>query len=323
MTEMQRLARDEAWEYALAVQAPRLTVKPGEKFVLETNDAFNGAITKSHHHFSPGHLGETWYDRRINPVAGPVFVEGAEPGDVIAARIHDIVPADWGFTATEEGEGPLAFTLKYPEAAAAYTHIVSHKPGPSGTTSDGTAVLDNGLTWRLAPMVGCIGLAPLRTDQGNDTCTMQNRWGGNLDVTDYRKGSILYFPVAHEGGLLYAGDVHASQATEFHGTPIETPADITLSCEVIKKKALPFVRVETEDAIIQVASKRPWEEAVSNGYLWLMDWLVEDYGMDPRDVVMHFNGNPDVKVRVYCTSIGGKTQGSVGVSFPKSSLPSL
>ncbi|KAA9164386.1 hypothetical protein FPZ12_007265 [Amycolatopsis acidicola] len=320
MPDLARLPRSEAWEYALAVQEPKLTVDPGESFVLETNDAFNGTIQSGADHFSPGHLGPVWENRKINPTAGPVHVRGAEPGDALVIEIEDIEPVGRGFIATEENRGPLVGHLRHPEAQQTFTRMVDFEAGPSGTTSDGTAHIEGGLSWGLAPMVGCIGVAPLRPEQGNDTATMQCRYGGNLDVTDFRKGHKLIVPVAHAGGLLYAGDVHASQATEFSGTPIETAANIRLKCQVLKAHEVPFVRVETPVELIQIASQRPWDDAVRQAYLWMMDWLVDEHKMPEQDTVLHFNANPGVRVRVYCTSIDAKTRGSVGVSFPKEFL---
>ena len=97
--------------------------------------------------------------------------------------------------------------------------------------------------------------------------------------------------------------------------PMRKPCDPT--CVVT-----PFVRIETPTHLIQLASRRPFEDAVKQAFLWLLDWLVESYDVAPRKAVTHFNGNPQVQVRVYCTSLGEKTKGSVGVCFPKSAIES-
>lgn len=319
-SQMQRVLREHATSYAFDVARPQLHVQQGEQFVLETRDSPDGAIKSTDDLFNAANLGEKFEKQLFNPAAGPVHVHGAEPGDTLVVDIIDIVPAPGGFVSSESERGPLVGS-KYESLRELYTDMVEHRPGPSGTTSDGTAHLTNGAVWELEPMIGSMGVAPLRPEQGNDTLTMQNRYGGNLDVTDIKKGSRVYYPVAHSGALLYAGDVQASQGTEFAGTANEVEAEVVLSCSVTKGKQPPFVRVETPTELIQLGSQRPWEEAVEQAFLWLLDWLVEDYQMDPRVVISHFNADPGVQVRVYCTSVVDKTKGSVGVKFPKSRLP--
>lgn len=321
MSDLQRVHRDVAVAYAFDLAEPQLRVRPGEKFALETRDSPNGGIKTTSDLFDVPTLGDRLTHGFVNPCAGPIYIEGAEPGDTLAVDILDIVPGPVGFVATEGNMGPLTGT-KYPELQQHFTEMVEHRRGPSGTTSDGTAHLTNGTSWPLEPMIGCMGVVPARPEQGNDTLTMQTRYGGNLDSTDVKKGHRIYYPVAHEGALLYAGDVQGSQATEFAGTANEVEAEVVLSCEVLKRVYTPFVRIESPTHLIQLASHRPWEDAVRQAYLWLLDWLVDSYGVCPRKAVTHFNGNPQVQVRVYCTSLGEKTKGSVGVCFPKSALES-
>lgn len=321
MTDLQRVHRDDAISYAFSLAEPQLCVGQGEQFVLETRDSPNGGIKSTSDLFDVATLGERLTHGYVNPCAGPIYVEGAEPGDTLVVDIVDIVPEPVGFVATEGNMGPLRGT-GYPELLDHFTEMVEHRPGPSGTTSDGTAHLTNGTSWPLEPMIGCMGVVPARPEQGNDTLTMQTPFGGNLDSTDVKKGHRIYYPVAHEGALLYAGDVQGSQATEFAGTANEVEAEVTLSCSVLKGVHTPFVRIETPTHLIQLASQRPWEDAVRQAYLWLLDWLVDTYKVCPRKAVTHFNGNPLVQVRVYSTSLGEKTKGSVGVCFPKSALES-
>lgn len=321
MSSIKRVQRKDATSYEFAVAEPQLRVKQGESFVLETRDALDGRIRSQDDHLNEATLGHIFTQGFSNPAAGPVYVEGAEPGDTLVVDIVDIIPASVGFVATQGGVGALLGT-KYPELQEPFTELVEHRVGASGTTADGTGHLTNGTSWQLEPHIGALGVAPQRPEQGFDTFSMQTRFGGNLDVVDLKKGHRIYYPVAHVGALLYAGDVQASQSTEFAGSADECEADVTLSCSVIKGRQPPFVRIETPTHLIQIASQRPWEDAVRQAYLWLLDWLVEDYDLDPRKVVTHFNGNPEVQVRVYCTYLGEKTKGSVGVSFPKTALQS-
>lgn len=318
-SNLQRVPREQATAYAFDDAPPQIRVQQGERFVLETRDSPDGGIKSTADLFNEATLGERFVSQLFNPAAGPVYVEGAEPGDTLVVDIVDIVPGPTGFVSSESERGPLVGT-KYESLRELYTDMVEHKPGPSGTTADGTAHLTNGAVWELEPMIGSMGVVPLRVEQGNDTLTMQNRFGGNLDVTDIKKGNRIFYPVARPGALLYAGDVQGSQATEFAGTANEIEAEVVLSCSVLKGKQPPFVRVETPTHLIQLASQRPWEDAVEQAFLWLLDWLVEDHDVDPRVAISHFNADPGVQVRVYCTSVVDKTKGSVGVKFPKSRL---
>lgn len=316
---MQRVLRQDANSYEFAVAEPQIRVAQGEPFVLETKDALAGGIRTTDDHLDEATLGADFAAGYTNPAAGPVFVEGAEPGDTLVVDIVDIVPGPVGFVASQGNLGALLGS-KYSELRSNFTAIVEHRPGPSGTTSDGTAHLSNGTSWALEPHIGCLGVAPQRPEQGFDTFSMQTRFGGNLDSADIKKGHRIFYPVAREGALLYAGDVQASQATEFAGSADETESEVTLTCSVVKGKQPPFVRIETPTHLIQLASQRPWEDAVRQAHLWLLDWLVEDYGVDPQKAITHFNGNPEVQVRVYCTYLGEKTKGTVGVQFPKAAI---
>lgn len=319
MSAQKRVRREDASSYEFAVKEPQIRVAQGEPFTLETRDALGGLIRSTTDHLDQATLGKVFTHGLSNPAAGPVFVEGAEPGDTLVVDVLDIVPAATGFIGSQGGTGALLGT-KYSELTTPFTEIVEHRVGKSGTTSDGTGHLSSGAMWDLEPHIGSLGVAPSRPEQGYDTFTMQNRFGGNHDATDIKKGNKVYYPIAHEGALLYAGDVQASQATEFAGSADECEAVVTLSCRVIKGRQPPFVRIETPTHLIQLAAQRPWEDAVRQAHLWLLDWLVEDHGMSPRNAITHFNGNSGVQVRVYCTYLSEKTKGCVGVQFPKSAL---
>ncbi|WP_216592086.1 hypothetical protein, partial [Streptomyces brasiliscabiei] len=107
----------------------------------------------------------------------------------------------------------------------------------------------------------------------------------------------------------YAGDVQARQANVFVGSSDECEADVTLACWVIKGKVPPFVRIDSPTLLIQLASQRPGEDAVSQAPLWLLDGLVEAFGVAPRKAVPPCHGNPAVPVRVDCTAVGAETTG--------------
>lgn len=318
---LQRIDRADAMEYEMSLQPPKLVVEQGEQFVLQVENSMSDRIRTADDLPTPEVLGELHRLKKFNPCAGPVYVTGAELGDTLAVDIVDIVVEDTGYVLLEPGAGPLAESLKYPDARGPFTKIIQHLPGPSGTTSDGIGVFDENTTWNLQPLIGTLGVVPDRPSSGSDTVTMQGPFGGNLDTREFCKGHRIMFPVAHEGALLYGGDVHGTQASEFGGTGDESRAELTLSCEVIKNKRIPFVRVETPTEIIQLNSYRPIDEGIKQANLWMLDWLVEDYGLTARDATLQLAVNPDVRNNIYALSMWGKMNYTIGVSFPKANLP--
>ena len=257
---MKRITRDQARKYAFDWEdEPLLRVVPGESFEIETWDASTGYFRtpddKAIPSLRPG------FDRNpplANPIGGPVWLEGAEPGDLLEVRIEAITVADYSWTAVGPNRGPLGASTRWPELSSQYTtKIFRHAPGPSGTTRDGTLHFSQGIQWPITPFVGTMGVAPDRevTTSGDG----QGPWGGNLDIRDLSPGNKVYLPIFHPGARFYLGDVHASQGdTEFTGTAAETNATVRLSLEVAKGKTIPFMRIAKPGSIVAVHAYRPW-----------------------------------------------------------------
>ena len=244
---------------SIIATSPLMRVAQGESFVVETEDAGSGLVRSAD--VAP-HLMDfptrNFEPPKGNPIGGPVFVEGAERGDLLEVTVERIIVDEQGFTNFRPGQSPLGDSHKWQSLRGPFVHIIKHLPGPSGTTSDGKGIFNDKITWDLAPMIGTIGTAPDR--EVETSAVGQGPWGGNLDVRDIKEGTRVYLNVYHEGGLLYVGDVHASQGdTEFYGTADETRGELTLSCRVIKNKTIPFVRLEKDDSIVALYSFRPLE----------------------------------------------------------------
>ena len=136
-----------------------------------------------------------------------------------------------------------------------------------------------------------------------------------------KEGTKCYLNCYHEGGLLYVGDVHASQGdTEFYGTADETRATLTLNCRVVKNKTIPFVRLEKEQSIVSLYSFRPLEDAVETAIVNLMEWMVTEYGVSERDAYMHACINPEFRINVYQMVRLGRIQYTAGAEIPKKYL---
>ena len=318
---MQQIAREQALEYEFDYRhPPKLRVKQGETFVVNTEDAFSGLVRSAD---AASRLSDmpTWKSEpaKGNPIGGPIYVEGAERGDLLEVTIEKIVVDEQGVTTFIPSGGPLADSYKWQALRGPFVHIVKHLPGPSGTFRDGKGVLNDKVTWDLQPMIGTIGVAPER--EVETSLVGQGPWGGNLDVRDVKEGTKCYLNCYHDGALLYVGDVHGSQGdTEFYGVADETRAELTLSCRVIKNKRIPFVRLEKADSIISVYSFRPLENAVESAIVNLMEWIVTEYGVSERDAYMHTCINPEFRVNVYQMVRLGRIQYTVGAEIPKKFL---
>jgi len=234
-----------------------------------------------------------------NPIAGPVFLEGAEPGDTLVVAIDDILVDEYSWIATGPRRGPLGESTRWPELATQYTtKIFRHSPGPSGTLRDGQLHFSPGLSWPITPFVGTLGVAPQR--EVATSIDGQGEWGGNLDVRDLAPGHRVLVPVFHPGALLYLGDVHASQGdTEFTGTAAETKATVRLRLDLIKGQRMPWMRIEKPSSIVALFAACPLEVAVETATLHLMDWLISQHQFTPTDAYCLVSTCPDFRINVY------------------------
>jgi amidase len=316
---MQRILREQARKFAFDHrEPPQLRVKPGETFEVETWDASSGYFKTPDDKAVPGK--RPGFDRTpplANPVAGPIFVEGAQRGDTLVVRIEEIRVESYSWIAVGPRRGPLGESSRFPDCSAEYTtKIFRHTPGPSGTTADGTLHFSETISWPITPFVGTLGVAPDR--EVATTLDGQGDWGGNLDIRDVAPGNTVYLPVYHAGALFSLGDVHASQGdTEFTGTAAETQATVRLRLDLLKGKRVPFARVEKPDALIALDFYRPLEVAVETATVRLIDWLVADYGFRPVDAYCLVSTCPDFRINVYQMCKIGKLSYVAGAEIPK------
>jgi acetamidase/formamidase len=316
---MQRITREQARKYAFDWRdEPLLRVRPGESFELETWDASTGYFKtpadKARPSLRPG------FDRsppQANPIAGPVYLEGAERGDALVVSIEDILVSDYSWIAVGPGRGPLGESARWPELSRDYTtKIFRHTPGPSGTTRDGTLHFSDRLYWPITPFVGTLGVAPDR--EVTTSIDGQGEWGGNLDIRDVCPGHRVLLPVFHAGALFYLGDVHASQGdTEFTGTAAETQATVRVRLDLIKGKRPSWMRIDKPESIVSVFAYRPLEVAVETATVNLMDWMIVDYGFSPTDAYCLVSTCPDFRINVYQMCKVGKLNYVAGAELPK------
>lgn len=321
---MQKIMRSEACltEFG-AHMKPLLRVRPGELFMVETQDNFFGIINSEKILPSREELEILRHQHiKVNPVAGPIYVDGIESGDLLVLEIEDIIPSEKGWTGISPPIGNLTANPEFPELNTPYSRICYHRAGPSGTTSDGTGMfkVTREVIYPLRPFIGTVVLAPERGVE--NTMMSQGPWGGNLDCKHVCKGNKIMLNSTHDGGLLFLGDVHGAQGdSEYTGLADECAADLFVRCDIVKKREIPGVcRIETPESLIQVDSMRnrgSMERALDGAFLGMAKWLVEDYRMDSREMYLHFTVNPEVIIHTYQFVSGFF---SVGVEFPKKYL---
>ncbi len=206
--------REDAFNYVWdnAIE-PALEVEPGAVVELQVRDASDEQIRADS---GPEDVTRLDFDH-VNPVSGPVFVKGAQPGDVLAVELLEFRPPGWGWTALIPGFGLLADEFPEPWLR------ISRVDGAAGRVAWSDEI---SLPYR--PFPGTIGVAP--AEPGQHPILPPSRWGGNLDTKHLVVGSTLYLPVGVEGALFSLGDTHAAQGDgEVCGTAIETAMDVVAS----------------------------------------------------------------------------------------------
>ena len=229
---------------------PRLVVAPGETVEFKTVDASGGQISPK----------STIADvaamdfGKVNPVSGPVYIDGAEPGDAVKVTILDFTPSGWGWTANIPGFGVLADDFKEPAL-----HLWKYDAGTMAPASFGP-----GGRVPLKPFCGTIGLAP--AEAGLHSIVPPRRVGGNMDIRDICAGTTLYLPVEVAGGLFSVGDTHATQGDgEVCGTALESPINVALQFDLEKGANLAFPRFTTAGPVTRHFDEKGYEVTMGIG----------------------------------------------------------
>ncbi len=209
---------------------PVLTVAPGDSVEFEIVDASGGQLDARSGVAEVAALDFA----KVNPVTGPVHVDGAEPGDALKVTLESFAPSGWGWTAIIPGFGLLAD--QFPEPAINIWTYDAQGLAPAAYGPGGRVP--------LKPFCGTIGVAP--GEAGLHSIVPPRRVGGNMDIRDLSAGTELYLPVEVAGALFSVGDTHAAQGDgEVCGTAIESPMSVALTFDLVKGANLPFPRYET------------------------------------------------------------------------------
>jgi acetamidase/formamidase len=255
---------------------PVARVKPGERVTIHTDDAFESRITKKED--LPSRALAT--AKFLNPQTGPIYVEGAEPGDSLAVHIERIEPTrDFAVSVLIPYFGGLTstdFTRTLQEPLPERVWIWNLVDGDATLVNEKLGVE---LPWE--PFLGTLAVAP---DLEAITALSPGPFGGNMDVPDVKPGNTVYLPVWNSGALIYTGDCHARQGQgELCGVAMEITSKVTVVFEVIKEKTIEWPRIESDEAIMVVGSARPMEDAARIANTELILWLEHEYGYDRWD----------------------------------------
>ncbi|MBM3459852.1 MAG: hypothetical protein FJX77_15130 [Armatimonadetes bacterium] len=275
---MQRVTRDQISYVFDRRRDPVVRVQPGERFQVETEDSRTGR-TRTPETTRPEYL-RAMRARGYhgNPVTGPIWVEGAEPGDALAVSLHEMECDTLGYF----GYWPFLYHLQdwLPDPV---TGLVEIRNGLVSYTME-TNAGDHSVRIPCAPMIGCIGTAPALEVP---TTGSAGRFGGNLDVPEVAPGSTVYLPVSVPGALLYLGDCHPYQGDgEVSGC--EMRSVVTLSVTLVQGglAAQGAPRIETETHLVSVGVGSPAETAQWQAIREMILWLETRYGWSKADARM-------------------------------------
>jgi len=253
------------WYNTLGTHPAALTVQSGDIVVTETIDANGWDKSDVKRMQGP------------NPMNGPIAIVDAMPGDTLKVEILAMTPiraTGWTRAALAENVVDPTFVMELPPRDRSTWRI--DRNALTVTLENAPASIAN-LSFPLAPMIGCFGVAPA-LGQAISTATSAEH-GGNMDYRRFGPGSVAYFPVATPGALFFLGDCHAIQGDgEIVGTGVETCFEVTVRLTV-EKRGIVWPRGETERDIFTIGNARPLDQALQHATTEMVRWLAE-FGLD-------------------------------------------
>ena len=262
---------DQVGEHSFAFNRylePIARITPGEAIEIDTEDCFKGLVTREDQMPSETLKGAGY----LNPQTGPLFIEGAEPGDTLVVHILDIQPRrDWAISCIQKPLGGLT-PNKYTRMLNEPLHEknwIYHLDQDNMWTCD----RNRKLSFSFEPFLGTIATAD---DLEVVSALTPFDHGGNMDTPDTCPGNIVYLPVSVKGAYFFTGDCHAKQGQgELCGVALELAAKVTLKFDLIKGKQIKWPRIESPEELMVVGSAKPMEDAARIAYAELVDWMVE------------------------------------------------
>ena len=258
-----------------AENKPVLTVKAGETIVIETQDGFGGPIKRDEDPFPVIDL------ERVNQTTGPIYVEGAQPGDTLVVDVKRITLPKQGVTTIFPGFGALQdeFNQQWKKVC----HIRS-----------GKVIFPKGIKLPVHPVIGTMGVAPAEGAVGN---LYPGPHGGNLDINDITTGARVYFPVFVPGALFSLGDGKAVMGDgETNGVGIEIAMKVTVTLDLIRGKLLLRPRLENASHFMTIASAKTLEEASKIALKDMLDLLTQETNLSREEAYALLGAIADIKI---------------------------
>ena len=264
-------------KYLFGPATPVAHVKPGQVIEANTLDAFGNVLRKPGDTLSMVAGG--------NPLTGPFYVEGAQPGDTLVVKVLDVqLDADQGVGVLGPGFGALNSTAYTPMLQPPLPERIWFYPIDKATNTARFTAKDSSFSVAipLHPFLGCLGVAPAMGEARSSATP--GEWGGNMDSPQVTVGHTVYLPVNVPGALLYFGDGHAAQGDgEIAGTGIEIAMRVRLQVDVLKGQTIAWPRFENERSLMALGAIRPLDDALRIAFTELIGWIKADYGLSELD----------------------------------------
>jgi len=275
------LTRDQTHNKFSRSIPPALTVPSGAVISVETEEASDAQLDIES---TSADIPNVEFDP-IHPLTGPVYVEGAEPGDVLAVTLHKVEMGDWGWSGIFPGFGFLSEEFDQP-------FLKTFELARDAKV----AIFSDRISIPLKPFPGVMGVAP-DTDSLLSTIPPRAN-GGNMDDPNMTEGTTVYFPVFVEGALFSIGDTHATQGMgEVCGTAIEAPMHIIYEVEVIKDgRSISEPQYETDDYYAVTAFATTIDEAAKKATRYMIDYLTDMHGLSRNEAYILCSLAGDLKI---------------------------
>jgi acetamidase/formamidase len=293
------------WDRSLK---PRLRIEPGDEVQIECVDSSGSQV-----HPGMTVAGFLKIDRtRIHALTGPIWIDGAEPGDVLEIEVLSTRHSDWGWSSVIEGLGFLKDRFREP-------HLFHWQLDGETSRSLAPAVVP------LRPFLGVMGVA--RAGDGAFRTRPPGPFGGNLDVRELCAGSTLYLPVLNRGALFSCGDGHAAQGDgEVCINGIECPLDATLRFHLHKQQPLTGPLIEASEIVAPDSTANAWvvvetgtdlAEAAHTATSRMIDLLVSRWGFSE----VHAYILCSVALRLRLSQVVNEPVHTVSAALSKQILP--
>lgn len=254
---------------------PALVSPNGATVTFESFDCFSNKIQSEEHLFS-----SVGWDQ-INPATGPLYIEGAEPGDILKVEIKKIAIENQGVMTVAPKLGALGEFIQEEK-----TKLIR--------IENGYAQFNEKLQIPIRPMIGVIGTAPAQKEVPTGT---PGDHGGNMDCKRIVEGAILYLPVNVPGALLSMGDLHAVMGDgEVIICGLEIPGEITVQVSVLKDKTYPLPLLREGEHIMTIASAETLDKAAKQATIHMHQFLTEEIGLEFNEAGMLLSLVGDLRI---------------------------